>query len=296
MTIEIITASRLAEKIIRFVRMSSDNSLHNESGEPAWGAPLVGFARGDDQLFAHLKTDIGPFYWTPEDIFQLTFPDLQVSAADLAVVCWILPQTAATKEEHRQATSLPAERWSRSRLYGEQFNDLLRRQVVLWLQESVISAIAPLHAPQWQWQRSPRYGLASNWSERHAAHVAGLGTFGLSDGLITPVGKAMRCGSVVALLPVEPATRPYASHVDYCLYYTKGTCGACIDRCPAGAISKNGHDKERCLAYIKETTAPYAENQLGEPVSSCGLCQVKIPCESKIPAASGQTPFVRSQP
>ena len=43
---------------------------------------------------------------------------------------------------------------------------------------------------------SEKYGMASCWSERHAAFVSGLGTFGLCDGLITPVGKAMRCGSV----------------------------------------------------------------------------------------------------
>ena len=34
--------------------------------------------------------------------------------------------------------------------------------------------------------------------ETHAAHAAGLGTFGLCDGLITPIGKAIRVGSVVA--------------------------------------------------------------------------------------------------
>jgi epoxyqueuosine reductase QueG len=53
------------------------------------------------------------------------------------------------------------------------------------------------------------YGYASSWSERHAAHAAGLGTFGLCDGLITPKGKAMRAGSVVAKIQVEPSIRFY---------------------------------------------------------------------------------------
>jgi len=32
--------------------------------------------------------------------------------------------------------------------------------------------------------------LQSNWSERHVAFIAGLGTFGLSRSLITPLGTA----------------------------------------------------------------------------------------------------------
>ena len=38
--------------------------------------------------------------------------------------------------------------------------------------------------------------MASTWSERHVAYVSGLGTFGLSGGLITAKGQAVRLGSV----------------------------------------------------------------------------------------------------
>ena len=44
--------------------------------------------------------------------------------------------------------------------------------------------------------------------QRHAAHAAGLGTFGLCDGLITAKGKAMRAGSVVARIAVAQTPRP----------------------------------------------------------------------------------------
>ena len=44
---------------------------------------------------------------------------------------------------------------------------------------------------------SEKYAYASTWSERHAAYAAGLGTFGLSDGLITAAGQGM--GRAVAL-------------------------------------------------------------------------------------------------
>ena len=66
------------------------------------------------------------------------------------------------------------------------------------------------------------YVFASLLSERHAAYAAGLGTFGLCDGLITPKGKAMRCGSVVARIQIAATPRPYEDHHAYCLFYAKG--------------------------------------------------------------------------
>ena len=278
----------LEKKLVDFVKNSPENSLKNDNNDPAWDTPLVGFSRGDDALFAELKEDIGAFHWTPPELFKLAYPELEIAAEELAVISWILPQTRATRKAHRRETCHPADAWSRSRLYGEQFNELLRTRVVEWLQDVNIPAVAPLLLPEWQWQESKRYGFASNWSERHAAYTAGLGTFGLSDGLITAAGKAMRCGSVVAHLPVAPAVRPYSQHNAYCLFYSQGTCGKCIDRCPAGAISNSGHDKKRCAAYISEVTSPYVKKRLGEPVSSCGLCQVGIPCEAGIPRVSGK--------
>jgi hypothetical protein len=45
------------------------------------------------------------------------------------------------------------------------------------------------------------------------AYAAGLGTFGLCDGLITARGKAMRTGSVVARLEIDASPRPYDDHM-----------------------------------------------------------------------------------
>ena len=139
-------------------------------------------------------------------------------------------------------------------------------------------------SPRWERKTSERHGYASMWSERHAAYAAGLGTFGLSDGLITPLGKAMRTGSVVARIHVPPTPRPYTEHHAYCLHFTHGTCGRCIDRCPAGAITKEGHDKVRCKTYLRGEVKTYIETTYGFEGKGCGLCQTKVPCESGIPA------------
>jgi epoxyqueuosine reductase QueG len=198
------------------------------------------------------------------------------------VISWILPHTEATKSEHRKQTRFPTEHWARARIIGEEVNDKLRRYVVSALLEAGYKAVASALSPLWEGRESAKYLYASTWSERHAAYTAGLGTFGLCDGLITPKGKAMRCGSVIAKIDIPPSSRPYKDHHAYCLHYAKGTCGKCIERCPAGAISKAGHNKVKCREYVN-MTREYVKTHYNFDGYGCGLCQTGVPCESGIP-------------
>jgi hypothetical protein len=266
-----------------YIELSPENHLQDPGRERAFDRPLVGFASGDDPLFGDYKSHVGPFHWTPLEVFMLTFPESDAVAADLTVISWVLPQTRATKSDNRKETLYPAERWSRARTFGEQVNVKLRRHVEDSLLAVGIDAVAAMLSPNWQRETSDKFGFASRWSERHAAYACGLGTFGLSDGLITPLGKAMRVGSVVARLNIAPTPRPYTDHHAYCLFYSKGICGKCIDRCPAESISEAGHDKVKCKAYIRQVTMPYIKEHYGYEGKGCGLCQTKVPCESKIP-------------
>jgi epoxyqueuosine reductase QueG len=254
------------------------NRLSPDDAEPAWGLPLLGVSDGDDPLYEEIKKDIGPFHWTPRQIFALSFPDLTVPPGGLSVIAWALPQTAATLEDQREATLLPSRRWAQNRRYGEEINDLLRRHLAAALTAAGHPAVVPVASPLWRRDTSARRGEASTWSERHAAWISGLGTFGLCDGLITEAGKAVRLGSVVAALPLTPTPRPYAGLHDWCLHYAGGACTACIDRCPAGAITEAGHDKERCMAYIRSVAAPSCGG-----ANACGLCQAGVPCEHRRP-------------
>lgn len=271
------------EQIIRDFCDSSANSLGNGTEERAWGEPQIAYARGDDPLFGRIKADIGSFYWTPQEAFKLAYPAAEPDPSELAVICYILPQTEATRLDQRAATEVPAERWARSRFYGEEFNCALRIHLAEQLTQAGCPAVAPERLAGFDYRQSERFGIASNWSERHTAWIAGLGTFGLSDGLITKVGKAVRFGSVVVKMALEATPRPYAGHQDWCLWYAKGTCGICMQRCPAEAITTEGHDKPKCFDYIRNVTTPYVRDNYGTGATPCGLCQVKIPCEAKSP-------------
>ena len=274
--------------VIEDVCHGAENTLRNGADERAWEDPLVGFSRGDDPLYEAYKEHVGPFHWTPWEIFTETFPVTDLKPGELAVICWVLPQTEETKADNRQETAYPAERWARSRIYGEAFNVHLRKRVVEALAGRGYEAVAPFLSPQWERKESKIYGYSSTWSERHAAYASGLGTFGLCDGLITPRGKAMRVGSVVSRIGVKATPRPYADHRAYCLFFAEGACGECMARCPVGAITEDGHDKEKCRAHLVRTEK-YVRARFGFEGYGCGLCQTGVPCESGSPVLVGDS-------
>jgi epoxyqueuosine reductase QueG len=165
-------------------------------------------------------------------------------------------------------------------------NEKLRRHLVAALETQGCTAVAPALSPHWEQKASEKYVFASTWSERHAAYASGLGTFGLCDGLITPLGKAVRVGSVIARMQIPPTVRPYKEHLAYCLFHSKGLCKKCVSRCPVGALSEAGHDKRKCRSHVRPVTEEYVKTHFGFDGYGCGLCQTGVPCESRIPLAS----------
>ncbi|MBU4315689.1 MAG: epoxyqueuosine reductase [Proteobacteria bacterium] len=269
--------------ITDFLARSPENSLKLPTPEKAWEDVLVGYSSGADPIYMDYKTHVGEFHYTPEEIFNLTFPDSPAKAEDLTVISYVLVQREATKIDNRKETFYPSERWVMARFPGEKFNELLRQHLTDELIRAGFPAVAPILSPHWKMEMSEKYVYASRWSERHAAYASGLGTFGVCDGLITEKGKAHRVGSVVARVQISPTPRPYMDHHAYCLYYATGKCLVCAKRCPVDAISEKGHDKKACRKHAAGTCGEYVKQKWGFDGYGCGLCQTAVPCESGIP-------------
>ena len=266
--------------IAKFVKESPGNRRQLDGGK-YWDKPLVGFASGNDPLFKEYKKIIGKFHQTPPEIFGLTFG--QKKPPDLSVISWVLPVAEDIRKSNRKETKYPSRLWAHTRDFGEKFNVKLREHVVALLKKKGYKAVAPMISPHWRRLRAARVGFTSTWSERHVAFACGLGSFGLSDGLITVKGKAMRLGSVVTDLPLTPSVKKYLHHQSNCLYYFNKSCKICAVRCPAGAITAKGHDKDKCYEYSYRTIAPSKKAEYGVSITGCGLCQTKVPCEFQIP-------------
>ena len=112
----------------------------------------MGFSKGDDPLYLQISENIGPFYLTPMNAFNRVFPDVKTSPDALTVISWILPQTSETKRDHRKERTYPSERWARSRLFGENFNSKLRREVASFNAGSINFALFPVMMRYKEWK------------------------------------------------------------------------------------------------------------------------------------------------
>jgi epoxyqueuosine reductase QueG len=280
----------LENAIKKHVMSSPSNRLPAFDGEPIFEKPLVGFADGDDPIFEQYRHAVADFHMTPREALSKHLaaePGADASKPPtVSVISWVLPFDKEIRLSNRREKRGPSLRWNHARWNGQDLIEELSRRVVSLLEDLGQCAVAPELTPSFEMRDTPN-GLASTWSQRHMAYAAGLGTFGLSDGFITPRGLAIRCGSVVTDMGVPPSPRPYANHQANCLFYAYGSCGRCMKRCPGGAISEAGHDKRRCLEVLIVEQKPWFDGAHGGgyigKYAGCGLCQTGVPCEHRIP-------------
>jgi len=258
------TASIIRESLERFVRDDPRNVLPAHGNQRIYDAPLVAFAAADDSLFEVLKRPdvIGPRHRSPGQWLE----------GAKTVVSYFLPFAEAVRVSNR-VEGLPSEEWVSARIDGEAFNNLVRKRCAAVLTSLGGQAVVPPHQDAFA-----IVDRRSNWSERHVAYIAGLGTFGLSRSLITAKGTAGRFGSAITTLEIEPTRRAAVTHYDACPFLVDGGCGECIARCPSGAITREGKNTAVCSDYLDRVVRPRYYPRYG-----CAKCQTGVPCESGRP-------------
>ncbi len=260
----------IQQAFTHFVATDPRNTLPPAlGGGRIFDAPLMGIARAYDPFFKAFKNPeiIGPIFKTPREWL-----------ADAShVFSYFLPFTKEIRESNREGWN-PSPEWVSGRIEGESFNQAARAFLIDVMQEDLG---AKALAPGLDWRYSLGH-LVSNWSERHVAFVAGLGTFGLHRGLITEKGTAGRFGSVITDLHLRPSQRPYEGIHDYCPFLTSGQCGVCISRCLINSITPDGKDNGTCCEHIENRLIPMCSTP-DQVRFGCGKCNVGVPCEAGIP-------------
>lgn len=285
--------SRFIERAIKqWVADDDGNRLSSFNREPIFDEPLVGFANGDDPIFEDYKSIINEYHLTPREAFREHLKERGIEGGEepgsITVIPFVLPVTQATRQSMHQETIVPSLRWNHTRWHGQELIYELSHRLVSLLEEGGYRAFVPEKGSFYRMFFDRDGRRVSNWSLRHFAYAAGLGTFSLNDAFITPRGIAIRLGCVVSDIALEPTPRIYKNHVANCLFHADGSCRRCMERCPAGAISEQGHDKIKCREYLftGEAVALKAlgrdEGYMGS-YHGCGLCQTKVPCEAGIP-------------
>lgn len=271
----------IRDEIKKYILESKDNWLE-EIDDHYYDEPIIKFASADDPLFEEYKKIIGNDHLTPGGAFELAFGKDSYQGGTVMSV--VLPINEKIRKTNRTQARHGSREWALTRTFGD---EIFVTEFVKYLENLLTEmghrTLSPSHS---EWFK---IGLPSNWSERHIAYVAGLGTFSINDAFITEKGIAVKLISVVTELKLTPDIREARDHMENCLLCSKGSCGVCIKRCPVNAISKEGHDKMKCYEHVYgDESKKLAESYGGDPKlgSGCGLCQTGVPCEDRNPIRS----------
>lgn len=164
----------IAATISAFVRMYEERP----GIVTRWGDPLAGFCDAGSSAVRGLRCSVAPDHLMPEDIL----------AGANVVVVYFLPFTrelAATNCSGTLASPAWARAYAETNALFAELNDLL----VDLIRSRGGMAVVPGAAAGFAGE-----SLMSRWSHRHFAVLAGLGTFGMNNMLITRAGEFV-CGT-----------------------------------------------------------------------------------------------------
>ncbi len=243
----------LAEFITAVIRQTVDRA----DVVTEYRTPLVGFAPADDPRFADLNRIAGPQHLLPTDLLP----------GAKTVVSFFLPFAPWVVEANARHPRRVAREWAVAYIETNALIGRIAARLIETLAERGIRA-----ATEPATHNFDEETLLSRWSHKSVAVIAGLGSFGLHQMVITDSGCAGRFGSVIvdaeiAVVPAEPRER--------CLYFYDGSCLECVLRCPVHALTVDAPlDKHTCYRRLLGVAAEYRELGLADV---CGKCAIG-PC------------------
>jgi len=264
-------ALAMKEKITKLIKNFIKEYERQDNISTRWGDPLVGFADANDPYILNFKELITPTHKLPTDV---------LSDASI-VIAYFVPFTKELARTNGTPGDVSSPEWA---LAYEETNAMfvkLNEYMILELRKLGYHADISPEASTFDQKI-----LKSNWSHRHFAKAAGLGTFGINNMLITRVGCCGRYNTIVTNLDVK-ADSPLKEEL--CLHKKNGSCGVCVKHCPSGALTLDGYDRHKCYVVLMKNAELYTEfgssytdesgnepNSMGSEV--CEKCVVNTPC------------------
>ena len=184
-----------------------------------------------------------------------------------SVVSFFLPFAPWVVEANARDREQVAREWAVAYVETNELIGQISAQLIEALAEHGIQAAAEPATHNFD-----RETLVSRWAHKSVAVIAGLGSFGLHQMVITDAGCAGRFGSLV--LDAElPASQLQVR--ERCAFYHDGSCLECAMRCPVSAIDPDEPlDKQSCWQRCLSVADEYRQVGLAQV---CGKCTIG-PC------------------
>ena len=254
----------LRNQIIEIIESAVEKASAQGDIVSAWKKPLAGFADAGDPLFAELKTAVRPSHGLPSDLLP----------GARTVIAYFLPfDPAIPRSNHRGDFS--SEVWAVAYIETNRLIAGINDQITGLLEEKGFrgTRLPATH-------NFDEAQLMSDWSHKHVAYIAGIGSFGHHHMLITDKGCCGRLGSVVTDAVISPTPR---TGRERCLFKYDGTCRKCEKRCPAKALGEDPFRRHACYDRLLENARLHERHGLADV---CGKCAAIVPCSFTDPVGS----------
>lgn len=233
-----------------------------------WRKPLLATARADER-FRILPRIAAPDHALPQDLLP----------SAKSVVVFFIPFVKELAVENHKG-DIPCRNWGLAYESTNRLINSLCRHISAYLEERGFAVVLTPATHNFDHVR-----LVSRWSHKHLGYLAGLGRFGVNAQFITPSGCAGRLGSLVT--DADLGDSPLVSEKELCLHKNGFKCLVCVDRCPVGAVSTDGINRQLCWERLQSNLSETAELAgLEGTTHVCGKCQVLVPCSLKVPKTS----------
>ncbi|MEH7225627.1 tRNA epoxyqueuosine(34) reductase QueG [Bacillus sp. JJ1566] len=198
----------------------------------------------------------------PKDIEKRTNPELLLPGAK-SIVAIALAYPAKLKDAPRSTRNDRRGMFARAS-WGEDYHHILRDRL------QKLEAFILEKLPSAKFQSMVDTG---ELSDRAVAERAGIGWSGKNCAIITPeFGSYVYLGEMITNIPFAPDT-PIE---DQC-----GSCRACLDACPTGALVQGGQiNAQRCVSFLTQTKDFLPEEfrtKIGNRLYGCDSCQTACP-------------------
>jgi epoxyqueuosine reductase QueG len=241
-----------SDELARLISTTIHRLVTEAGTDTQYREPLIAVVSSSDPRFDELHHLVHPAHLLPQDLLP----------GARSVVSFFLPFAPWVVEANRQHREKVAREWAVAYVETNALIGHITDQLIEILRERGIRAAAEPATHNFDPET-----LVSRWSHKSVAVIAGLGSLGLHQMVITDAGCAGRFGSLVldAELPaneIQPRER--------CLYFHNGSCLECVQRCPAAALdTSEALDKQLCWQKLLQVVQEF--QQIGH-ADVCGKC------------------------
>lgn len=247
-------ADLISETIKREVKESDTVTRYRE--------PIIGFVAANDPGFSRFSELTEFLHMMPDDLLP----------GARSVVCFFLPFAPEIAYANAEEEERVAREWGVAYVETNAMIGQITARLIKLLSQYGVRTAAERATGNFD-----ETVLRSHWSHKSIAVLAGIGSFGLHQLVITDAGCAGRFGSLVidAELPIN-----IPQQKERCEYYDMGTCLDCMLKCPVDAIDEE-EPFNRLLCWEQCLKNASGFLGLGDDVHICGKCAVVGPCALK---------------